>query len=175
MNRTFILTLAAAGILSSACSRKLVKASWEPSDPNGTDTVVSYTDREDALPKLLKHTVLHFGFDDATLTAADQKQLQRIAEALKARPWASIRIAGHCDERGTAEYNLALGQRRADATRNYLVALGVSPDAVDTVSFGAEVPVMEGATEEAWAENRRAEFNPQSVELYGYIDNEGAR
>jgi|CXWL01.1.fsa_nt_gi peptidoglycan-associated lipoprotein len=175
MNRTAQLTLAAAIVFSSACSRHKVYASWEPNDPNGSDTVVSYTDKDDALPKLLKHSVLHFGFDDATLTASDQKMLQRLAEALKARPWVTIRVGGHCDERGTAEYNMALGQRRADATRNYLVALGVNADAVDTVSFGAEVPVMEGATEEAWAENRRAEFNPGSVELYGYVGNGGSR
>lgn len=175
MNRIALLTLAAAVFLASACSRHKVKATWEPNDPDGTDAIVSYSDPEDALPKLLKHSVLHFGFDDATLTAADQKMLQRLAEALKTRPWVSIRIAGHCDERGTAEYNMALGQRRADTTRNYLVALGVNPDAVDTVSFGAEVPAMEGSNEEAWAENRRAEFNPASVELYGFVDAEAAQ
>ena len=79
---------------------------------------------------------------------------------MRARPAAHIRIAGNCDELGTVEYNLALGQKRADAVRSYLVKLGVGPTRVDTVSYGEEKPVDDRHTEDAWAANRRAEVAP---------------
>lgn len=109
---------------------------------------------------ITRQSVLHFGFDDASLTQASEEKLRALADALHRRPGASVRIAGHCDERGTVEYNLALGQRRAAAARKYLVALGVPAAAVDTVSFGSEHPVAEGHDEAAWAQNRRAEAEP---------------
>ena len=86
---------------------------------------------------------------------------------MEAEPWATIRIAGHCDVRGTEEYNLALGQRRADAARSYLIALGISGNTVESITFGEEVPLIDADTEEAFAENRRAEFGPAPLELFG--------
>jgi peptidoglycan-associated lipoprotein len=73
-------------------------------------------------------------------------------------PQVTITIEGHCDERGTREYNLALGERRAAATKSYLVALGVSPDRLSTISYGKERPAVLGSNESAWAQNRRAVF-----------------
>lgn len=166
MKSTSLLLLALALSLSVGCAKK-VKTSYEPDDP--TDMV---TTSKDELPGLLRETVLHFGYDDATLTMADQKKLNTLAMALKARPWASVRIAGHCDERGTEEYNLALGQRRADAARAYLLALGVAEDAVETVTFGEEMPIDFDGDEAAWAVNRRAEFGPVPLQLFGYLDGE---
>ena len=99
-----------------------------------------------------------FGLDASDVDAAGQKVLEANAEVLKRYPSWQISIEGHCDERGTAEYNLALGERRALAARNYLVSLGVAADRVKTVSSGKEFPFDPGHTEDAWAKNRRAHF-----------------
>jgi len=101
---------------------------------------------------------VHFDFDKADLTAEGKKACQSVAEYMKKSPKAKVLIEGHCDERGTAEYNLALGERRAVAVKNYLVSLGVPKGALSTVSFGKERPLDPGHTEEAWAKNRRAHF-----------------
>ena len=99
-----------------------------------------------------------FGLDASEVDAAGQRVLEANAEVLKRYPSWQISIEGHCDERGTAEYNLALGERRALAARNYLVSLGVAADRVKTVSYGKEFPFDPGHTEDAWAKNRRAHF-----------------
>jgi len=99
-----------------------------------------------------------FDFDKADLTDEGKKICQAVAESVRRSPKAKLQIEGHCDERGTAEYNLALGERRATAVRNYLVSLGVPKEALGTVSFGKERPVDPGHTEAAWAKNRRAHF-----------------
>jgi peptidoglycan-associated lipoprotein len=99
-----------------------------------------------------------FDLDSAELDADGQATVQANAELLKKYPTWSITIEGHCDERGTAEYNLALGERRAVAVRTYLVSLGISPDRLRTVSYGKEFPFDPGHTEEAWSKNRRAHF-----------------
>ena len=162
------LTLIATAVLfTSACAHKPTHVG-EPGDPNA-EPVYARANVPDPLPQMLKETVLHYGFDDASLTHHDMVSLRRLAETMKAQPWAAIRISGHCDERGTEEYNLALGQRRADAARAYLLALGVSPNAVETITFGEEVPLIDASTEEAWAENRRAAFDPQPLELFGLL------
>ena len=80
------------------------------------------------------------------------------ADIMKRYPTWVVTVEGHCDERGTAEYNLALGERRAVAVKTYLVALGVSPDRVRTVSYGKEFPFDTGHTDTAWAQNRRGHF-----------------
>jgi peptidoglycan-associated lipoprotein len=99
-----------------------------------------------------------FGLDVSEIDGDGQRLLETNAEILKRYPTWQISIEGHCDERGTAEYNLALGERRALAARNYLVSLGVSADRVKTVSYGKEFPFDPGHTESAWAKNRRAHF-----------------
>ncbi|GAB4372960.1 MAG: peptidoglycan-associated lipoprotein Pal [Deltaproteobacteria bacterium] len=101
---------------------------------------------------------IHFDFDQSFIREDAKPILATIADAMKAGPPASLLIEGHCDERGTAEYNLALGERRAEATKKYLVSLGVRAASLSTVSFGEEKPVDPGHTEEAWAKNRRAHF-----------------
>lgn len=96
-----------------------------------------------------------FGFDQYNLTAEARSTIQRQATWLKANPSVTVAIEGHADERGTREYNLALGDRRATAVKNYLVTLGVSSSRVDTISYGKERPVALGHNEEAWSQNRR--------------------
>jgi len=99
-----------------------------------------------------------FVLDSSDVDAAGQQVLNENAEILKRYPTWVITVEGHADERGTAEYNLALGERRAMAARTYLVSLGISGDRLRTVSYGKEFPFDPGHNEEAWAENRRAQF-----------------
>ena len=161
MIKTNLTLIAVVVLFNPACARQ---AKLSPKEPLYVRVNVP-----DPLPQLLKETVLHYGFDDASLTTTDMEALRTIAEQMRVQPWASIRIAGHCDERGTEEYNLALGQRRADAARSYLLALGVNHTAVETITFGEEVPLIDASTEEAFAENRRADFSPQPLELFGLL------
>ncbi|MGE0407986.1 MAG: peptidoglycan-associated lipoprotein Pal [Amphiplicatus sp.] len=97
-----------------------------------------------------------FGYDEYTLTAQAQNTLSRQAAWLKQYPQTKILIAGNCDERGTREYNLALGARRAEAARAYLVSMGVDGARITTVSYGKERPLDPRSTEEAWSVNRNA-------------------
>ena len=108
---------------------------------------------------VLAQTLLHFDFDKDFLTPLSQKHLGGVAVALKGCPSATIVITGHCDERGTEEYNIALGQRRAEVAKKYLVALGVEPARVGTLSYGFERPADLRHNEQAWAMNRRDEFS----------------
>ena len=107
------------------------------------------------LKRILSGPIAHFEFDQAQLTGESRQKLQTLATALKAHPAARIRIAGNCDELGTTEYNLALGQRRAEVARKYLVDLGVADSRVDTISYGEERPVAPGHDAESHAQNRR--------------------
>ncbi len=97
-----------------------------------------------------------FAYDSALLDPAGRRVLDANADVLRSNPTWIITIEGHCDERGTAEYNLALGERRALAARQYLIELGLEGDRLRTVSYGKEFPFAAGQDEEAWARNRRA-------------------
>ncbi len=99
-----------------------------------------------------------FGLDSADLDDMGRAAALANTEVLKRYPTWVVTIEGHCDERGTAEYNLALGERRATAVKTYLTSLGISPDRVRTVSYGKEFPFNPGHTEDAWAQNRRGHF-----------------
>jgi peptidoglycan-associated lipoprotein len=99
-----------------------------------------------------------YKFDSGEIDADGRAALQKDADLLKKYPSWKITIEGHCDERGTAEYNLALGERRATTAEAYLVSLGVAADRIRTVSYGKEFPFDPGHDEAAWARNRRAHF-----------------
>lgn len=101
---------------------------------------------------------IYFDYDKALLKPEAKAQLENIAEWLKNVPAVNCQIEGHCDERGTNEYNLALGERRALAARRYLISLGISPDRLFTISYGEERPAVDGHDESAWKYNRRDEF-----------------
>lgn len=96
-----------------------------------------------------------FEYDKSVVAAAAEKTLKRQAAWMKQYPSVSITVEGHCDERGTREYNLALGERRATAVKNFLVALGVSSNRIATISYGKERPDALGHNKAAWAQNRR--------------------
>lgn len=105
---------------------------------------------------------INFDFDRSDIRDADKSKLQAIATFMKAYGSAHIMIEGHCDERGTVEYNLALGDRRAFAAQSYLSGLGVSRDRLATISYGKEKPKAMGSNEESWFVNRRDEFKLQN-------------
>ena len=98
-----------------------------------------------------------FDFDKYDLKPEAQRTLRRWADWLQEYHEKTVQIQGHCDERGTREYNLALGERRATATKNFLVALGVDSGRLSTISFGKERPAVLGSNEQAWAQNRRGQ------------------
>lgn len=99
-----------------------------------------------------------FAYNQFTLEEAARVTLEQNAVYLRNNPAQKIMIEGHCDERGSDEYNLALGERRALAAKNYLVSLGISADRLSVISYGEEKPLVAAANEEAWSQNRRAEF-----------------
>ncbi len=99
---------------------------------------------------------IHFDFDKYEIRPTDGEILRENAAFLKKNPEMKVQIEGHCDEKGTSEYNLALGERRANAARRYLVSLGISSNRLSTISYGEERPLDPGHSEEAWAKNRRA-------------------
>lgn len=110
--------------------------------------------------------MIHFDYDKATIRSEDAAVLERKAPLLQANPGLRVRIAGHCDERGSDEYNLALGNRRALSAKQFLVDHGVDGNRLEIVSYGKERPLDPGHTEAAWAQNRRDEFeimNPSIV------------
>ena len=104
---------------------------------------------------------VYFEFDSSDIKAEYRPLLEKKAAWLKANPDARVRIEGHCDDRGTVEYNVALGEKRALRTMDYLVSLGVPARRLSTISYGEERPAVVGQDEEAWAKNRRAEFRLQ--------------
>ncbi len=108
--------------------------------------------------EVLKAHIVHFAFDSSVVRASEKANVSAVADYLKANPTAAVRVEGHCDERGTAEYNRSLGERRALAVREDLVSMGIAPSTVDTKSWGFEKPVDPGHDESAWKQNRRAEF-----------------
>ncbi len=97
---------------------------------------------------------VYFDLDQSRLDTDDREIIKRQAAWLQSYPGSRIMVAGNCDERGTREYNLALGERRAATVKDYLVSLGVDPARIDTISYGKERPIAEGSNERAWALNR---------------------
>ena len=127
-----------------------------PRDPVGADNITSTS-----LDELNRNSPLkpvYFALDSSEIDTTGRSALSDNAAVLKTNPTWTITIEGHCDERGTAEYNLALGERRAVAARTYLVSLGIAADRLRTVSYGKEFPFEAGHDEAAWSRNRRAHF-----------------
>lgn len=115
-------------------------------------------ERETAAARAILEERIHFDYDRAAIRPDAEQQLMRKLAVLRANPNARIRIAGHADERGSIEYNLALGQRRAEAAKDFLVGFGIDPSRIETVSFGEDRPLVRASNEQAWAQNRRDEF-----------------
>ena len=131
----------------------------------GTQDVVDLSGLEDQLARELifaeaskEVQTIYFDYDSALLKSEATTRLQKAAAYLKQNSNVRILVEGHCDERGTNEYNLALGERRAASARRYLMSLGVSPDQIFTISYGEERAAVQGHDESAWQYNRRDEF-----------------
>jgi peptidoglycan-associated lipoprotein len=156
------LTLAAALVATGACTKK--RPPELPPTPAETPVPIDNGDADqygsNALNEQFKREVtsdtVHFALDQYDIDAEARAILDSQARWLASHPNTRITIEGHCDERGTREYNLGLGDRRANAAKNYLAARGISPSRITTISYGKERPLAMGSDEDSWAQNRRA-------------------
>jgi peptidoglycan-associated lipoprotein len=156
------MLIVAGALAMSACSKKApAQLPPEPGPATSTDTggsmgVAAPGSQADFVAKMMGADTIYFALDKYDVDAEDQQALGRQAQWLMQYPSKRATIEGHADERGTREYNLALGERRANAAKNYLISLGVDPARVSTISFGKERPIALGSDEQSWAQNRRA-------------------
>jgi peptidoglycan-associated lipoprotein len=161
-----IALVSALALSLSACAKKKVEelppappaaapapTPEPPAPPPQTGPVPG--SRADFLAQAGTDTI-YFGTDGYDVDAEDQATLAKQAQWLAKFPNVAVTVEGHCDERGTREYNLALGERRANAAKNYLVQQGVSASRISVISYGKERPVATGSDEASWAQNRRA-------------------
>ncbi|MFE8599690.1 OmpA family protein [Archangium violaceum] len=163
LNRSLLSVVLVLGL--SGCAAKSLTTQPTPTDSGppvastpSTTTANNGQDgrsNADEASEALEAAPVYFSIDSATLASEDQDRLERLAQALRQRPGVRLTVSGHTCELGTTEYNLALGQRRADIVRSYLVRLGVEPQRIGVVSYGEERPANEGSVEK----NRRAEFS----------------
>ena len=149
--------LGATALILAACSSVKLDDVNGDSGSGGSGGNFASQPWNDPKSPLYERSV-YFDFNEYTVQTKYQKTLSAHASYLKANPKQKVIIQGNTDERGTAEYNLALGQRRSDAVRKSLNLMGVSDDQMEAVSFGKEKPKAEGDNEAAWAENRRADI-----------------
>ena len=174
MPMIFLVILAL--LITASCSKKAVVTTKDPtygsgqsaSDSGQSSTsiqqgdlaqsqTISTTETGERVMKVMLEDI-YFEFDKSTLTPQAKETLVKQAEWLRTNKDVKVVIEGHCDERGTNEYNLALGDRRAASTKTFLVDLGISPARLTIISYGEERPLVFGHSEEAWAKNRRAHF-----------------
>ena len=109
-------------------------------------------------PEIFKSFIVHFAYDSSAVRTSEKSKVSSVADYLKSNQRDAVRVEGHCDERGTEEYNRSLGERRALALREELIRLGIDSTRVDTLSYGEDRPVASGHDESAWRQNRRGEF-----------------
>jgi peptidoglycan-associated lipoprotein len=158
VKKLFLLSMVAVGFLGlGACSKKDVS---EEGDMAGDVSATNSSLPMGVAPgtRIPELSTVYFEYDSFNLTSDAKSALNAAAQWLKANPSAQIQVEGHTDERGTTEYNLALGERRAGAVKDFLVMAGVPAAQVSTISYGEERPVGVGSNEQAWSQNRRAEF-----------------
>jgi peptidoglycan-associated lipoprotein len=152
------LTLLAAVLLVAACAEDQTNKSSAAGTGSGTGGAQTTSTAQPGSEQDLVQNVgdrVFFDYDKSDIKPEGRQVLQRQADWLKKFANVTVTVEGHCDERGTREYNLALGERRATAVKKMLVALGVTPNRVSTISYGKERPAVPGSTEAAWAQNRR--------------------
>lgn len=172
MSRLIVVLAVCSLLFVAACTKPAVKS--ETTDLTSVETVLpdeeatataspmmeeeEITMDEASVQEAFQNDPIHFDFDKSTLTKTAQDLLRMKALWLRNNPGVSIIIEGHCDERGTGEYNLALGDRRAKSAMDFLVDMGIEASRLSTISYGEEKPVDMRHNEAAWAKNRRAEF-----------------
>jgi peptidoglycan-associated lipoprotein len=162
---------------TAACTKKMVQtepvSANEPEVQKAPDTTADAAEQagqlnedrpeaeatgREAAGKALVSEKIHFAFDSSLLSEQDQQMLNSKADYLRANPDITITIEGHCDDRGMDDYNIALGERRAESVKIYLVNLGIATSRLKTVSYGEKRPIAMGRNEVSWAKNRRAQF-----------------
>ena len=147
-------TASASGSSSTSSTASSSSGSASSGSSSSGSVAGNITSAADTLATI--GNTVYFSYDSAALDGNSKGSLFRQAAFLNANPALTVTIEGHCDERGTREYNLALGERRAAAARDYLLAQGVDPARIKVISYGKERPAMAGSNEESWAKNRRA-------------------
>ncbi|MFN8589211.1 MAG: peptidoglycan-associated lipoprotein Pal [Candidatus Eisenbacteria bacterium] len=171
--RVALVAAAALALVASGCAKKGAApptpppantgGTTTPSNPNtggdtGSQTNPGNTGQTGTAVTAASLRVVYFALDSYAIDGPAQADLDANAKMLRDNPSLKVTIEGHCDERGTVEYNLALGQKRADAVRDYLLAAGVGAGQLATLTKGKEFPAVDGHDDAAWAKNRRAEF-----------------
>lgn len=167
----FFVSVSILLFVANACTRGTLKPAEEPpstaAQSGGGEAAAAPQEQAMSQEQLAREGMMsaeealktiYFDFDKSDIREDQRETLKQNAEWLKTNSGVVIQIEGHCDERGTNEYNLALGQRRADSTKNFLVSLGISAERILTITYGEEKPVDPGHDETAWAKNRRAQF-----------------
>jgi peptidoglycan-associated lipoprotein len=180
--KLFALPVLAAAVIMTGCANRKPTAPVDTAqNPTGASTVNTEGLSEDAAlnaqnlagasakgvtaanKAFLAKRVVHFNYDSSELSNEDLQTLQAHAQFLVANASSRVALTGHTDERGTREYNMALGERRAKAVESFLVTSGVSANQLEAVSYGKEMPINPGHDENAWKENRRVEINYEAV------------
>lgn len=157
--RAFLLTLAALLALSlGACQKKQKTDSGAEGTAPVSDADISSDMADSDSGRAMGLETVRYAYDSAVLDAGAKATLKNNAQVLKDKSGLSVQIEGHTDERGGIQYNIALGERRANAARAFLISQGISADRLSTVSYGKERPVDQGHDESAWSKNRRANF-----------------
>ena len=180
--KLFILPVLATALIMTGCANRKPTTTVDPTqNPNGSSSVNTDGLSEDAAlnaqnlvgasskgvteanKAFLAKRVVHFDYDSTELSNTDLQTLQAHAQFLVANANSRVALTGHTDERGTREYNMALGERRAKAVESFLVTSGVSANQLEAVSYCKEMPINAGHDENAWKENRRVEINYEAV------------
>ena len=157
----WLVALAVLGLLSACTGDKAVEepVQVEESAPPPQMEELQGTDAFPAGGTMsLDQRTVYFAFDDYSLSSDAQTNIDAVANYMRDNSSARVKLEGHCDERGSTEYNLALGQRRAQAVKDYLMQLGIDEKRLPTISYGEEKPAADGHDESAWSLNRRVEF-----------------
>ncbi len=135
------------------------RAEREARERAGTEADMAAIRAETAAAREILEQRIHYDYDRSTIRSDSEQVLMRKVAVLRANPNVRLRIEGHTDERGSIEYNVALGQRRAESARDFLVNFGIASNRLETVSWGEDRPLVRASNEDAWAMNRRSEFS----------------
>jgi peptidoglycan-associated lipoprotein len=164
MSRFKKICLVTLFVQLAACAGKKAKTDADQAmDPQISNQPLNYTAQGSDTGQISGLTTIHFDYDQATIPKSEAKIVSQDVEWIKSHPGVKVQVEGHCDQRGSVEYNLALGERRAKALANVLVAHGIAKHHLTIISYGKERPINPGDTEEAYAQNRRVNFVPLAL------------
>ncbi len=152
-----IFTAVSVALSMGACAPKKPAADT-PSSPEATNVDISSDLADSDSGKAMGLETVHYGYDSSTLDSSAKKTLSANAAVMKDKTNLKVQVEGHTDERGGIQYNIALGERRANTAKAFLVDHGVSAERITTISYGKEKPVDQGHDDSAWSKNRRANF-----------------